>query len=319
MNKPLVSIIIAVKKLNENLKECLKHCLELDYPDYEIIVLPDEELHLSFPKIRVIPTREVSPAEKRDMAAGEARGEILAFLDDDAYPVRDWLKQAAEHFKDEEVAAVGGPAVTPPKNNLRQKASGLVYENILVSGPHGYRYKKSRRRYIEDYPSCNLLIRKDVFTKLGGFDTKFWPGEDTKLCLEIVHKLGKKIIYDPNVLVYHHRRELFVPHLRQVKSYALHRGYFVKKFPQTSLKLPYFLPSLWVLFVLSGLILGFYYPVNLVFFLCLLAYLLLVLAFSVKGGIKMTLLVFSGLILTHFAYGIYFLKGLFSKKLREER
>ena len=121
-----------------------------------------------------------------------------------------------------------------------------------------------------------MSVKKDVFTELGGFDTAYWPGEDTKFCLDLVNK-GYKIIYDPKAIVYHHRRDLFLPHLKQVTSYALHRGYFVKKFPETSFRLGYFMPSFFVIFLISGMIasalissFAMYYAAILSFYLAML-------------------------------------------------
>ena len=248
-----------------------------------------------------------------------AQGDILAFIDDDAYPEEDWLKNAAKNFEDFQVGAVGGPAVTPPNDSLRQKASGKIYESLIVGGPYRYRYIKGKKRKVIDYPSCNLLVRKDVFVKLKGFDTSFWPGEDTKLCLEIVDKLKKEIIYDPNVLVYHHRRPVFLPHLRQVANYALHRGYFAKKYPKSSLKVSYFLPSLLFLAVLSGLALSLFIPYfRRMYSASLFVYLGAVLFFSLNKEVKTIPLVFLGTIFSHLTYGLFFLKGILTKKLKEE-
>lgn len=316
-----VSIIIAVKGHQKNLEDCILKCGRLDFLDFEIIVLPDFHFEQNFndPRVRVIPTGAVTPARKRDIALKHAEGRILAFLDDDAYPAKDWLTFAVENFQDENIAAVGGPAVTPAEDSLLQRASGLVYASILVSGNFQYRYIPMKRRQTEDYPSCNLLVRKSVLEELGGFRTDFWPGEDTKLCLDITRKLGKKIIYDPRVLVYHHRRPLFLAHLRQIASYALHRGYFVKRYPQTSLRISYFLPSLFVAGALGGMVLSFIYaPLDAVYSFIMRLYLLVVLFFSLNRDVRLILPVFFGIILTHITYGSFFLEGLISKKLKEE-
>ena len=116
----------------------------------------------------------------------------MAFLDDDAYPVESWLSLALKHFTDPEIAAVGGPAVTPDSDSLMQKASGGVYCSSLMSGQYVYRYLPKKERFVDDYPSCNFLVRKSVMLALGGFNTKFWPGEDTFLCLKIVQDLKRK-------------------------------------------------------------------------------------------------------------------------------
>lgn len=319
-----VSIIIPVKAWQKNLEECINKCQELDFPDFEILVLPDENCQRDKQAqdkaaLNFIPTGPVSPAKKRDKALEFAKGEILAFIDDDAYPTIDWLKNALGNFKDEAVAAVGGPAVTPAQDSLKQKASGLIFSSFLVSADFVYRYLPKHRREVDDYPSCNFLVRKSIMQALGGFDTNFWPGEDTKFCLDITKRLEKKIIYDPRVIVYHHRRPLFMPHLRQIINYALHRGYFSKKYPETSLKLVYFLPSIFVFGLFSGGIISlFSSPVRTMLFVILSLYMLLVLIFSIPSKLYFIPLVFSGTILTHIAYGIYFIKGLFSRKLSDD-
>ena len=314
-----VSIIVAVKGDNPNLRECIESCLRLDYPDFEILVLPDNVVTLNYPKTRVIPTGEVTPPIKRDLALAQARGEIVAFLDDDAYPAKNWLSLALKHFTDPEIAAVGGPAVTPDSDSLLQKASGRVYSSYLMSGHYVYRYLPRPRRFVDDYPSCNFLVRKSILLELGGFNTKFWPGEDTFLCLKIVRDLKKKIIYDPKVLVYHHRRSLFKGHLKQIANYALHRGYFVKRFPETSRKLTYFIPSIFLIGLFIGPALS---SLSLVFKLSYIStvifYLILVFISSVSKDFFLIFPVFWGIILSHIVYGIYFIKGLLSWRLMEE-
>jgi len=296
--------------------------------------LPDsrttQEGILSDPKVRIIPTGIVSPPKKRDVGAKEAKGEILAFLDDDAYPKKDWLKEAVNIFKEsEKFGCVCGPAVTPQDDSILQKGSGLVYASSLVSGNHNFRYIPGPRREVFDFPSCNFLIRKDLFSDIGGFDKPFWPGEDTFLCLKVL-EAGVKMIYSPKVLVYHHRRNLFKGHLNQIKSYALHRGYFAKKYPKTSLRFEYFIPSIFVIALLTGGISSLSSSLaSSIYSLILTMYLVFILASSLSlvfglkesriNRIKLLFLTVSGIFLTHVTYGIYFIKGLLAKKMSEEK
>ena len=259
---PLVSIIIVdYKKKNPYLLECLEAIEKQSYRHFEIILVCDYHLNLSSSRpVRrggmrgSIPTftqksfgHYVGPAQKRDIGAKMAKGEILAFIDDDAYPSPDWLKSLVPHFKDASIAGVGGPGVTPPNVSWQETSSGWASASPIGSGPHLYRFLASRKRLIEDYPSMNLAVRKADFDRVGGFDSNFWPGEDTKLCLDLTHKLSKKIIYDPKVLVFHHRRPIWKDHLKQNGNFGLHRGFFARILPQTSLKFIYFLPSLLLL------------------------------------------------------------------------
>jgi len=309
------SIIIPVGEVNEYITECIEGCLKQDYSDLEIIVLPDKRWDSKFEKTRIIPTGKIPPSDKRDIGIKEAKGEILAFLDDDTIPKSDWLANAIKYFEDENVAAVGGPAITPESDNDKQKASGLVFSSLMVGGNYAYRYIPKEKREVDDYPSCNLLVRKNIIDEIGGFDTKYWPGEDTKLCLDITKKLKKKIIYAPDVSVWHHRRELFMGHLKQVARYAKTRGIFVRKFPETSLRISYFLPSLFVFGFFIGLVLSFFSSLlSLIFVSCMSIYLIAALFTSIKTrDMKLTPLVFMGIIATHFVYGIMFTIGLLSQ------
>jgi glycosyltransferase involved in cell wall biosynthesis len=318
---PRVSIVIAVGPYNAYLAESLEACLHLDYPDYEVLVFPDEPFEAPDPRIRVIPTGKRRPSYKRDLALKEATGGIIAFLDDDAYPVADWLRNAVRNFSRPEVAAVGGPAVTPPSDNPRQQASGDIYVSPLVGGSYSYRYVQGRFREVDDYPTCNLLVRREVFEKVGGFDTAFWPGEDTVFCLKIVHELGLKIVYEPDAIVFHHRREIYRGHLRQIRSYALHRGYFVKKFPETSRKPAYFMPSALTLGLVSGWAAGFLWsPLFYLYIGGVSLYLILVLAFSsIVLYPRRVWYLFSGIVLSHLTYGVWFIAGLLSGSIGEDR
>lgn len=314
---PLFSIIIAAKRNNKFLQECIEKCLKLDYPFFEILILPDENMYIDAdPKIKVIPTGNILPAAKRDIGAAQAQGQILAFLDDDAYPDANWLKQAALNFNDEDIACVCGPAITAKEEPLKNQASGRLYESIIVSGPARFRYLPLKKCFTDDYPSCNFFIKRDDFLKLGGFKTKFWPGEDTILCLEVVSEINKKILYDPQVLVYHHRRPLFKSHLKQIANYALHRGYFVKRFPKTSLKLGYFLPSILILILLFSISGGIFLNSELFYFVFF--YLMVVFVFGLTLNLELFFYIFTGIVLTHLVYGVFFLRGLFSNKLKEE-
>lgn len=311
-----VSIIIPVKEINAYIRQAMEHYACLDYDDFEILIFPDHASDEEFPHTRIIPSGEVGPADKRDMALQYAEGEIIAFIDDDAYPRADWLKNAVKYFDNPEVGAVGGPAVTAPEDDIWQQASGKVYESFLCSGGYIYRYLPREEREADDLPSVNLIVRRDVFEKIGGYDSNYYPGEDTKLCLDIVES-GRKIIYSPDVLVYHHRRRVFRQHLRQATNYAKHRGYFAKALPQTSCKPAYFVPSLFVIGLIAGPILSCFVPILWYFYFAVIMLYLVLLICSIRkaGSFSVWILTFCGIIATHIGYGLMFIRGLCSKEL----
>jgi glycosyltransferase involved in cell wall biosynthesis len=317
-----VSIIVPVKKINDYVRESVRYLEEMSYDNYEAIIFSDEDTKpADFPEnVRVVSTGDIGPAEKRDLSLEYATGDILAFLDDDAYPSKDWLINAVKHFHDDGIAAVCGPAVTPKTDSVLQRASGAVYESRLGSGSLIFRYTPRRPRETDDYPTVNLLVRTDIFSKVGGFDSSFWPGEDTKLCMDMIN-LDKKIIYDPDILVWHHRRKLFIPHLKQIANYALHRGYFAKKYPKTSRRPAYFLPSLFVIGLIGGPAAGMIGGGWFVIYAIVEGFYLLTLiaaaswATLMTGSLSIGLLVIPGVMATHLTYGAFFIKGLLIRRL----
>lgn len=320
LDSPMVSIIIAFKDPRPCLEKCLAKIAELDYDNYEVILLPDGPMEHAGAKVRVIPTGPVGPPHKRDIGARESRGGILAFIDDDAYPQPDWLTNAMRAFNDGSIAAIGGPASTPPTDDLWERAGGRVLSCWMVAGVHLYRFVPKMTKDVDDYPTSNLIVRKSDFDAVGGFDTPYWPGEDTVLCMKITKGLGKRIVYDPDVQVWHHRRPIFRAHWRQVANYATHRGYFVKRFPRTSRRFNYFLPSLWTLFLLAGWMPLFFIPSGLKMYAGLVGlYLLAAAVTSLRGAtLKMAAVVAAGIVSTHVVYGLNFINGLLKKRLAEE-
>ncbi len=321
---PKVTIVMPVIAINDYVLESVPKMLKLNWPNFEILIYTDKpDKKHKWPKTRIIASGKVGPAEKRDLSLKDAKGEIVAFLDDDAYPEPDWLEKMIHCFhEDKKVAAVGGPAITPEDDGLLQKVSGAIFESYVGGG-------KARNRYLsigdhlqtEDWPTVNLLIRKDVFKEVGGFDNSYWPGEDTKLCLDIINA-GYKIKYDPEGIVYHHRRSDLYKHLKQIGSYALHRGHFAKIYPKTSRKLFYFVPTIFDLYLISlfaswffdSISLWFVYAIPLAIYIVLLFIDFIMISIRWKNPL-VGILAVPMIFLTHFWYGVRFVQGLFIKKL----
>ena len=319
---PHVAVLIACPGDSAMLRACVASLMAQTYDNWDAVVLPDEAFDAPFVvpgRVKIRPTGHVRPAEKRNIGYRITRGPIVAFIDDDAYADPHWLEYAVRYFSDDTVGAVGGPAVTPGDDKYLSQLGGRVYANILVAGNYRYRYVAGGvRRDVDDYPSCNLLVRRHMLDRVRGYRTDFWPGEDTLLCKDILDS-GKRIVYDPWVVVYHHRRALFGAHLRQLGRYAFHRGYFCKRFPSNSLHLSYFIPSLFVLYLVS-LAVAACVPC-----VCVRAYLpwaalplgvygALVTVTTFSRNLKTWLLTALGVVATHVVYGVRFVQGLCANK-----
>ena len=315
------SVVIACPGRSWMLDECLEALRGQTYRNFEVIVLPDGDAYLGAAAdgldVKVIPTGKVRPAEKRNIGIDAAGGGIVAFIDDDAYPDDRWLEYAMRYFGESSIGALGGPGVSPAGDSFMARAGGRVYSSRLVSGSYRYRYEAGGVcREVDDYPSCNLFVRRNVLREIGGYRTDFWPGEDTLLCKDIIDA-GYRIVYDPWVVVSHHRRALFAPHLRQVGRYAFHRGYFVKRYPSNSLHASYFVPSMFA-FYCAGLLVFCLLPVpsmlKVAAALPLALYLALAAITSFALNPVMWAIVFAGVVLTHLVYGVRFIAGLLARR-----
>jgi len=308
MKSIFFSIIIPVRQSNPYLKETLLKLKKQSFKNFEVLVITDEV------------SGSANPSEKRNIGAKIAQGKYLAFLDDDSYPHRNYLKNAFKLIeKNLYYAAFCGPCLTPSKDNDYQVASGLFWSTWLGSGGAGiYRNSIQKARFVDDYPTVNLIVKKEDFDSVGAFDTSYWPGEDTILCLSLTKNLHKKIYYHPSLIVYHHRRSVIIPHLQQITRYAIQRGFFVKKFPQTSLKIGYFIPTLFTLYLLTIFIINifkFNYLLNLPLYLYISILITTFIKLLFDGNkIKVSLLTTITIPITHIYYGILFLHGLFKKE-----
>lgn len=302
--KPKFSVIVPTKKIDDWIKDKLIPSLKAQtYRNWELIIITDKD----YPG---------GPAKKRDWAAKKSQGEFLAFIDSDAYADAGWLKNALGEFKNKQVTGVCGPGLLPPQSSWQQRLVDWVWRTRIGAGGAGiYRCQEQKRRLVDDYPSFNFIVRKKDFLESGGFNCHFWPGEDTKLCHELVYKLGKKIVYTPQVKVYHRGRSILA-HLKRVWRFGVHRGYFVKILPKTSLRLGYFIPSLFLVWLLAGWLAPRLYFFSLFVYILALA-LTSWRVFRSEKNLIIDRLIGPLIFLTHLVYGVGFIKGLLTRKLAQ--
>jgi len=221
-------------------------------------------------------------------------------------------------FKDQNVAAIGGPALTPESDSFFQKVSGAVFLSRLTGGNPERYLSIGATKLVDDWPSVNFIIRTEVFRQIGGFDSPYWPGEDTHLCLKIVNS-GWKILYKPDLVVWHHRRTGLLRHMRQVGAYGLHRGYFARHMPETSRKLKYFLPSI-VTIEFFALTLLPIVPIVIdrIIQLGLFFYMMILFGGFVdimrKTNLVTALFSIPFVVSTHLSYGFNFIKGILRRR-----
>lgn len=321
-NKPFVSIIIPLYVICDRFFLDLSLFDKLNYTNYEIIIVSDKEVVVPKLKstVRLLITHQktTGPAEKRDLAIEQAKGEICAFIDDDAYPDPNWIKNAVAWFSNPEIVAVGGPGLTPPSDSFWEKVSGYILQSYFGSGGiQGRFYPVNKYYFVKEQPAYNLFIRTSVLKQVGSYGTKLYGGEDMVVCMKV--KEHGKIFYTPDVVVYHHRRSFPWGHLKQISGVGLKRGYLFRNYPKTPHTIFFILPTSLTIGFFAGLLLSLiYYRFLLAPFLLVFSFFWLVGVLSVlKHGIGLlpSLITGLGIIATHMAYGSNFIRGLLARYL----
>jgi hypothetical protein len=242
-----VAVIIALHRLTPEARQCIDAVLALEDLRAEIVVVCDRRPSGIPGGVRLIETgspTDTSPAEKRDLALEYVSAPVYAFIDDDAYPAADWLDRALGRFaSDPNLHALGGPGLTPPGSPFKRRLAGAFYESRLGSGGLRHRFVRAGpARIVEDWPAYNFFVRSEAVKSVGGWASSYYGGEDTKLCLAL-RDAGYGILYEPDVVVFHHRRPVFRPLMRQTGNVGRRRGSFVRLYPGTSRRPIYFAPS----------------------------------------------------------------------------
>jgi len=333
-HQPFVSVIVPSFKREKLLRECLDALRWQTYaPDrFEVILLTDSNaVDGSFPfQIIVVGTPpDMSASAKRNLGAETAKGEILAFIDDDAKADRGWLENLIEPFRDRSVAVVSGPNFTPKEATFRERCSGNVLSSFNANASMVRRYlpdgRGPREAIDSDIILCNMAIRKETFKEIRGFDAALYPCEENLLCHQVKQKNGR-LFYNPFAVVYHHRRPILLPHLRQVYTYGKGRGKMVGRC-RDSFRILHVIPSAFTLFVTTGLVLSVLTmtgvlesPLAATWFKIVMS---LYLLWVVYGGIEVavqesSVKAFFAYVVTvffhHIAYGLGFMTGVITRK-----
>jgi GT2 family glycosyltransferase len=200
----------------------------LDYPDYEVIVVDDGSMdgaaarapHYGF---RLVTTTNVGLSNARNLGLERASGEIVAYLDDDAYPEPDWLTHLALAFARTSHVGIGGPNIPPD-------GDGAVAECVSHS-PGGPAHVLVDDVEAEHIPGCNMAFRRSALEAVGGFDPQFRiAGDDVDLCWRLQER-GWTLGFSPAAVVWHHRRNSVRAYLRQQRNYGKAEALLERKWP----------------------------------------------------------------------------------------
>ncbi len=216
-NLPLISIIILCYNKIEYTKKCLNALFKnTKYKNFEVIVVdngsvdetPDYLLSYGETIKFIRSEKNLGFVGGNNFASQFANGEYLVFLNNDTEPQENWLINLYKTFLYHNDCGAAGSMLIYPDDKL-QEAGGVIFND--ASGwnyGRGANPNDSKFTYCREVDYCSgaaLMIRKDLFEKIGRFDERYSPAyyEDTDLCFS-VRKYGYKVYYNPFSKVIHH-------------------------------------------------------------------------------------------------------------------
>lgn len=231
---PEVSIIVAARNRPAATRACVQSLLALDYPAdrREIIVVDDASdpplaAALGGLPIRLLRLeRNVGQSAARNLAAAEAAGEVLAFTDNDCVADPGWLRALIPHFRDPEVAIVGGRVIAA-------KAPGVVAAYEAVRSPLDMGAAPAPvapDQSVAYLPTCNLLVRRDALLAQAGFAGGMRVGEDVDFCWRTLRG-GARAVYVPGGRITHDHRVRLGALLRRRADYGASEADLQRRHP----------------------------------------------------------------------------------------
>ena len=225
---PKFSVVVCSYNGSATIRDTLENLSRLDYPNYEVIVVDDgstdgtAEIAKNY-DVRLISTANQGLGKARNEGLAIARGELIAYIDDDAYPPSPWLKYLALAFSRSEHACIGGPNLVPPED-------GRIGQCVADS-PGGPLHVLLTDELAEHVPGCNMAFRRSCLAAIGGFDPLYRAaGDDVDVCWRLQDK-GWTIGFSAAAMIWHHRRATMRRYWRQQVGYGKAEALLERKWP----------------------------------------------------------------------------------------
>ncbi len=226
---PRISVIVCTYNGSRTIRDCLDALRRVEYSNFEVIVVDDgstdaaPEIACKYP-VRLISTENRGLSSARNAGLEAATGEIVAYLDDDAYPDPHWLTYLAASFIHTTHAAVGGPNIPP--------AGDGPIADCVTNAPGGPVHVLLSDQEAEHIPGCNMAFRKAALQAVGGFDPQFRiAGDDVDICWRL-QKQGWTVGFNAAAVVWHHRRNSVRAYWKQQLNYGKAEALLERKWPE---------------------------------------------------------------------------------------
>jgi len=218
---PLISVIIATHDRLQLLLDCVASVCKGSYPSFEVLVVDQDASgragaalqarFLNGEPIRYFILPNAGASQARNLGLRQSRGEVVAFIDDDALAGDGWLAAVHHAFvnREQDVQLVAG-RIQPiwPSN----RPNWLPREREFLLGLYNIGDSFCELPPQDQPISANMAARRELILRLGGLEERLGPnhfrkrtmitGEDTLLGLR-AREAGYSLFYEPEMLVYH--------------------------------------------------------------------------------------------------------------------
>lgn len=304
------AIIIPSVNFDKLLAKCVKECLKQSFKNFKIFLVLDNIPKKKIKNKKIIYLQcKGHISKKRNFGVKCSKEKFLAFIDSDAYPDKDWLKNGIYYFKKNNFSGLlTGPDLAFPNEKGIEKIISYVNKSTFISGSKKYRKNPDTlSKYVNQASSCNMLLKKRTFLKIKGMDEDIYVGEDIAFC-DKLKKFNLKIYFLRNFQIFHKTRS-FKPFLVQRFVYGTS---VLSSFKHSNIfkNFEFFIPAIIILIPL--LVLIFYtkfFILNVVVYIFLSS---IVLVESYKiSNFKIFLIVYFFIILSTLLFGLGTLMKLF--------
>jgi len=233
-----VSVLVPTRNRGDLIAETLQALLALDDPGMEIVIVDQstndatrrcvEAVAVGDARVRLVPTPTVGSSAARNLGAREARGEVVAYTDDDCIVTGGWLRGIVREFADPGVSAVYG--------------SLLPYEAGERNGHEvGFKASQEKQEFTSKVPPWyighggNMAFRRSDLLSVGGFDPLLGAGGFFGACEDpdIAYRLlvaGKRIVYCPDAVAYHKHWKDWASQRKMERNYGIGAGAMFAKY-----------------------------------------------------------------------------------------
>lgn len=226
---PIVSVVIPTRNAAVWLPGCLESLRYLEYPPELLDILivdgesTDSTQHVAKQhSVRIVNNVGHSVCAARNLSLEHVKGELVAFTDADCRVTKNWLTDAVQYFSDSQVGGVGGPTLSPEDQSYFAQAVNYLFRAAAAYADAAHIEHGVETKEVTHLPGCNMMFRKEILADVMPIDEHLITGEDVELCRR-VRRQGYKLLWVPEMQVWHYNRKNPRAFWRQMYRYAIGR------------------------------------------------------------------------------------------------